>query len=325
MLKSKNISSIDILGVLIEAEGYRLFYASSQKNKLFRLLDMLRACIKYRNKVDYVLIDTYSTLNFYYTFLVSQLCRLFKLKYIPILHGGNLPQRLKSNPKLSQSIFKYAYKIVSPSLYLKESFLDHGYDNILHIPNTIELQHYPFKARMFTTVKLFWVRSFSKIYNPLIAIHLLKALKDEGIVTSLCMVGPDSECILKEAKALANRLKVQVTFTGKLTKTEWIDLSQKYNIFINTTNFDNMPVSVVEAMALGMPIVSTNVGGMPYLISDNIDGLLVPPNNVKVFVNAIKKITNNPSETQRMALNARKKIEQFDWDVVKQLWFKLLN
>ena len=90
-LKDHNgtITSIDSLGPLLEKEGYTIAYASSKSIKLFRLIDMMLAVLKNRKKADYVLIDTYSTLNFYYAFFVSQLCGILKLRYIPILHGGN--------------------------------------------------------------------------------------------------------------------------------------------------------------------------------------------------------------------------------------------
>jgi glycosyltransferase involved in cell wall biosynthesis len=319
------VSSIDALVPLFENEGFTLYYASSKINKVLRLCDMLIACIRYKNRVDFVIIDTYSTLNFYYALFVSQLCRVLQLKYIPSLNGGNLPKRLQNNPFLCGLIFNHAYKNVSPSLYLKEAFEDFGYTNIGYIPNTIELQQYPFKRRSFNSVKLLWVRSFSKIYNPLLAIHLLKALQDDGIDASLCMVGPDSDGTLKDAKKLEKQLDVDVLFTGKLSKPDWIKLAQDYNIFINTTNFDNMPVSVVEGMALGMVVISTNVGGMPYLVTHGHDGILVEPHNVALFVDAIKSILKSPEAAQTMAMHAREKVEQFDWQVIKQLWFKTLQ
>ena len=116
-----NQSSIDILGRLLGDEGYKVFSASKKKNVVIRLLHMLWACLVHRKKVDVVLIDTYSTLNFYYAFFVSQLCRILELKYIPILHGGNLPERLKRSPRLSKAIFNYAYINVAPSEYIKSN------------------------------------------------------------------------------------------------------------------------------------------------------------------------------------------------------------
>ncbi|TXG38883.1 glycosyltransferase family 4 protein [Seonamhaeicola maritimus] len=320
-----NQTPIEVLGVLLEDEGYTTFYASSKLNKGLRFLDMLWACFRYRNQVDLVLIDTYSTLNFYYAYAVSRLCSCLNLKYVPILHGGNLPNRLESSSGMSKAIFTKAYLNVAPSLYLKESFERFGFDNIVHIPNTIDVKKYQYKERAFEEIKLLWVRSFSKIYNPELAVKVLKALKDEGFQTELCMVGPDADGSLKDIKLLANDIGVEVKFTGKLTKEAWIELSKDYNIFINTTNFDNMPLSVIEAMALGLPVVSTNVGGMPYLIEDGEDGILVNPDNVNEFIDAIKNMISDSKRATQMTVNARTKVQQYDWSIVKKLWHKVLN
>ncbi|EPR74569.1 Glycosyl transferase, group 1 [Winogradskyella psychrotolerans RS-3] len=138
------------------------------------------------------------------------------------------------------------------------------------------------------------------------------------------MAGPDTDGSLAKVKSHAKALGVTVDTPGKLTKTEWIALAKDYNVFINTTNFDNMPVSVIEAMALGLPIVSTNVGGMPYLIEDGSDGVLVPPNNTKAFVEAILKLKSNPEETQNRVTKAREKVALFDWSLLKEKWKAVL-
>ena len=139
------------------------------------------------------------------------------------------------------------------------------------------------------------------------------------------MVGPEVDGSLKRAEKLSEHLNVKTTFTGKLDKAMWRSLSDNFNIFINTTNFDNTPVSVIEAMALGLPVVSTNVGGMPYLIEDGITGLLVPPNNSEAMTKAIEKLISNPALAATISLNARKQVEAFDWDIVKHQWLKLLK
>lgn len=323
--EQSNRSVMDTLGPLLEQEGYDVSYASSKSHKLMRLLDMLKSVLKYRNSVDVVLIDTYSTQNFYYAFFVSQLCRLLKLPYMPILHGGNLPERLKSSPNMSQLIFTHASCNICPSLYLKTAFEAEGYRNLIYIPNPIDIHQYPAVKRDFAAPKLLWVRSLSAIYNPFMAIHVLNDLQRKGVAAELCMVGPDTEGLMESLKALAKALGVTVTFTGKLSKPEWIALSKAYNVFINTTTIDNAPVSVIEAMALGLPVVSTNVGGMPYLIAHGTHGLLVPSDAVEAMVAAVISLFEQPEKRNQMIMNARALAETFDWEKVKFRWEEVLK
>ncbi|TBN03619.1 glycosyltransferase [Hyunsoonleella flava] len=323
--KNKTATTIDTLSVLLRSEGFNVTIASSKKNKFLRLLDMLYHIINYRKSIDYVLIDTYSTYNFYYAYLCSRLCKYFKLKYVPILHGGNLPNRLKRSPKFSSQIFKNAHVNIAPSRYLLSFFEKAGYKNISHIPNTIELQNYGFKERKLNDIHLLWVRSFSNLYNPKLAVKILKLLKDDDINASLCMIGPDNDGSLKTVKAYADSLNLDVEFTGKLSKEEWHKKAESFNIFINTSNIDNMPISIVEAMALGLPVVSTNVGGLPFLIKDYIDGILVKPDDVEAFMAAILRLKNDASLVEQITINAREKVEQFDWKVVKNQWISILS
>ncbi|MGC1632410.1 MAG: glycosyltransferase family 4 protein [Gelidibacter sp.] len=320
-----NASYSAVLGPLLAQSGYAVRYTSSKTNKVLRLLEMLRTTFSARKKTDLVLIDTYSSQNFYYAILVSQLCRVLKLRYVPILHGGNLPNRLKKSPKLSKRLFKNAFVNVSPSLYLKTIYEEFGYENVVYIPNTIAVENYPFHKKTFDTPKLLWVRSFSEIYNPELAVSVLHELIKRGYDTTLCMVGPDADGSLAKVKALADRLNVSVAFTGKLTKAAWIELSQDYNVFINTTNFDNMPVSVIEAMALGLPVISTNVGGMPYLIDHDSDGVLVAPDDKTAMADAVETLFKEVSQTEAMVVTAREKVEEFDYKKVRGLWEEVLN
>lgn len=319
------VTSIETLGVLLDNEGYNLFYASSKKNKFLRLFEMLLQTIKYRNKIDYVLIDTYSTKNFWYAFLVSQLCRVLKLKYIPKLHGGDLPNRISRSPRLSRMVFKNAYKNVAPSSYLMEAFSNKGYAEILYIPNTIELQNYPFTFRESIQPKLLWVRSFSSIYNPGMAIEVFHQLKNEFPNAELCMVGPDKDGSLFKIKEMAKQFNLNVRFPGKLSKKEWVALSKDYDIFINTTHFDNTPVSVIEAIALGLPIVTTNVGGISYLLEHNKTAILVDDNDVDGMVKAVKEVMNNKELKDEIVKNAHLLVQEFDWEKVKNRWSEVLK
>lgn len=323
--KGNTVTSIETLGSFLESEGVIIYYASSKRNKILRMLDMLLKTIRYSRKVDFVLIDTYSTINFWYALIISQICRFLKVKYIPKLHGGNLPYRLEKSEFLSQLIFNNAYINIAPSKYLYDNFKKKGFENLIYIPNTIELSNYPYVEKSYDFPRLLWVRSFSKIYNPLMALKVFELIKQKHPNATLTMVGPRKDESNEEAIQYSEKNNLNVEFTGKLTKTEWIELSKKANIFINTTHFDNTPISVIEAMALGLPVVSTNVGGIPYLITHNENGFLVEDSDVDAMVNQIVSIIENSSRINEITISARNFVSDFDWDKVKFLWFKLLN
>jgi len=324
--KSNYHSAMASLTRLLQREGHSVICASDKTNKIFRLLAMCFTIIKHRKTTDLVLIDTFSTSNFYYALMTSQLSRIFSLKYITILHGGNLPKRLKYSEYFSALIFKYAKKNVSPSLYLAHEFKNYNYET-MYIPNSIPIAEIPFKLRTVIGPKLLWVRAFDKIYNPLMAVKVLALLKETHKNASLCMVGPDKDGSLGEAKDLAKQLGVaeSLTFTGVLPKAQWHQMSGNYDIFINTTNIDNMPVSVIEAMALGLPIISTNVGGMPYLIENGVNGLLIPVKDERIMAETIITLIKNPKKAMELSVNAREKAENFDEKKLRTQWHKLLE
>ena len=320
-----NKTTIETLGLHLEQEGFGVYYASNKKSFPFRMLDMMWSVINYRKQVSYLLIDTYSTKAFWYAFLCSQLARFFNIKYIPILHGGDLPNRLKNNPKLSQMVFANAYQNVAPSGYLKQAFESTGFKNVIHIPNSIEIDKYELKTRVELAPKLLWVRAFASIYNPEMAVKVLQQLLEKHPSASLTMVGPDKDGSLKTTKDFADSIGVAVNFTGQLAKEDWWQLASEHDIFINTTHFDNTPISVMEAMALGLPVVSTNVGGIPYLLADKENALLVNDDDDKAMKEAICSLLEDQQKASDLTLNARHFIEQMDWNVVKEEWKRVLR
>ena len=310
---------------MLRKEGYKVKTASTRNNKALRLGEMLGLIVKYKNSTDIVLIDTYGAMNFYYAYLVGKTCKLFDLEYIPILHGGNLPERLENSQKLSQSLFGSAKANIAPSRFLYDIFRDHGFDNTQIIANAIKTTNYPFKERRNFRPKLLWVRRFQERYNPFMAIKVLRLLQEQYPEASLCMVGPEKDGSMAACKKLSDKYGLNVRFTGKLRKKHWAELSANYDFFINTTSIDNTPISVIEAMSLGLAIVSTDVGGMPMLIEDGHDGILVPEQDDKAMVNGIIEIIENPEKGKQICKNARDKVELFDWELVKEQWNRVLN
>lgn len=309
----------------LTGEGYRVISASPYKNKFLRLSHMKLVFFLNYRRAEFVLIDVYSTQNFWYAVLMGRLSNLFSKKYIPILHGGDLKNRFKNSPKATKKLLEHAHYIISPSLYLKTEVENLGFSRVKFIPNPLVLEKYEFKVRETFQPKLLWVRAFDEIYNPMLALHTIQLLLKKYPKAELCMVGPDKDGSLSAAQKYAQKHSLPVKFTGKLKKKEWISLSEEYDIFINSSDIDNTPVSVIEAMALGLPVVSTNVGGIPYLIEEGRTGLLVTPRNPEAMVEKIISLLENPGKAKLMAENGREKTKEFDWELIKAEWDKVLT
>jgi len=323
--KNATVTTIGTLSKLLREEGCDVIVSSEKKNKGKRFIAMLQSVYFNRKSIDVVLIDTYSTTNYWYAVYTAKLCRIFKIPYIPILHGGNLPNRLKTSKRTAKKLFGRAKINVAPSQYLMKEFESQGFVNLCYIPNTIEIKEYSYKLREKCNPRLLWVRSFATIYNPMMTLKVLKELQKIYSEASLTMVGPKKDDSFDHCYAFAKANNLPVKFTGKLTKEEWISLASNHDIFINTTNFDNTPVSLIEAMALGLPIVSTNVGGIPFLINDKENGILSPPEDVETFVNKLLLLIENPKMASEISLRGRKSVENFDWEKVKTSWNNVLS
>lgn len=322
--KGRNVSTIDTLARSLSSLNYEVYTYSDQPNQFRRLLSMLAAVIRHRN-VNYLLIDTYSTLGFWFAYLSAMLAKFLGLPYIPILHGGDLPKRLDKNPRICHQLFAGAYKNIAPSPYLIHHFKKAGFQNLSYIPNSIEIDHYPYKKRKSIAPKLLWVRAFAHIYNPIMALYVLETLMKDYPQAELSMVGPFKDDSIQQCQQLAQEKNLPVKFTGGMPKADWLDYAKDFDVFINTTKVDNTPVSVIEAMALGLPVVSTNVGGIPFLVSDEEEALLVPSDNVLAMSDAIKRLLKNPDIVASLTSNGRKKAESFDWEAVKKSWVRILN
>ena len=119
------------------------------------------------------------------------------------------------------------------------------------------------------------------------------------------------------------RVSNHISFVGGVPKSEVPERLSHADIFLNTTNVDNTPVSVLEAMACGLCVINTNVGGIPYMLRNEHDALLVAPNNAREMATAIRRVLCDPGLAARLSLNARREVEQFDWSAIFPSWQKI--
>ena len=321
-----NPTAIEDLAVSL-SNRHKIRTASCKKNPIIRLSDMVIAVLASRKVCKLIIVDVFSTNAFIFSFVVISLAQLFNIPYVPIFRGGYLVEKYKKHPKIFKYLFARAEIIACPSTYYYDYFKPLFFPVRL-IPNYIDMQNYKFKERAKLKPNLLWVRSIHKIYNPIMAIIVLDRVKQNYPDAQLCIVGPVKDVNMMEkleAKITHLKLLDNILFTGKLSKKEWTEFSQKYDIFINTSNIDNTPVTLMEAMALGLPIVSTNVGGIPSLIDDGVTGLLIEPNDSDQMAEKINELTSGKIDGDYITRNARERISIMDKKEVIKQWYDIID
>ncbi len=299
---------------------------SSYRSGLMRGADMCVTTLFHRRKYDLAVVDLYSGMAFLWGEALSILLSVLRRPFVLVLHGGGLPEFAKSHPKRVEACLKRASAVAAPSPFLLEKMQCYRSDIFL-IPNALDLSAYEYQIRKSPQPNLIWLRSFHEIYNPSQGPRVVSLLMKDFPKITLTMVGPDKgDGSFQHAQQVVADLKIsdRITFPGMVPQEQVGVWMNKGDVFLNTTNTDNTPVSVLQAMACGLCVVSTNVGGIPYLLEHEVNALLVPPNDPVAMANAVRRIVTEPGLGERLSAKAREKAEQFDWLRILQLWKSLL-
>ncbi len=307
--------------------SWSVFTTSHKLNRVARLLDMIGIAWKSRRSYKVAQVDVYSGPAFFWAESVCWTLRRAQKPYVLVLHGGNLPSFASRWPRRVTKLLRSASAVTAPSQYLIEQLKQYRKD-IRLMPNPLDVHAYNYSVRKQPLPRLLWLRAFDSIYNPTIAPRVVSLLATDFPGVELTMIGPDKgDGSLQNTKLVASELSVseRILFTGKVPKKDISLWMNRGDIFLNTTDIDNTPVSLMEAMACGLCIVTTNVGGIPYLLKNEEDGLLVPPNDPKAMAAAVARILNEPGLAEKLSHNARKKAESFDWSTILPKWESLLT
>ena len=214
-----------------------------------------------------------------------------------------------------------ASSIVVPSGFLAAVFAKFGMPTTV-VPNIINLSSFrPSGARVMPP-HFIVTRNLEPIYDIGTAIRAfaIVAQRHGDAMLTIAGSGPSRD----ELERLAAQLGVagRMRFTGRLDNKELPDLYRSASVAINSSLVDNMPISLLEAMASGVPIVSTNVGGVPYLVADGESALLVPPKDVEAMAAAMCRLIEDEPLASRLVARATDSIGQYAWPEVRERLFR---
>lgn len=312
----------------LAADGWTVFTTSSSPGRFRRLLDMLSTCWRKRSRYVVAQVEVYSGAAFIWAELVTALLRRIGKPYVLTAHGGSLPEFLAERPLRAQRMFASAAAVTAPSYYLAEQVSKYR-TAVVVLPNAVEVASCRFRLREQPEPRLVWLRAYETIYRPWLAVEALAALLRRYPGATLTMIGPDRhDGSLDRARQTARDLSVmhRVEFAGPIDKKSVPDWLSRYDIFLNTTAIDNTPVSVIEAMACGLCVVSTSVGGIPYLLHHRKNALLVSANpDGTEIAEAVRQVLEEPSLATSLSREARRTAEAFSWEVILPRWEYLLQ
>ncbi|WP_220463590.1 glycosyltransferase family 4 protein [Sediminihaliea albiluteola] len=214
--------------------------------------------------------------------------------------------------------------VVVPSGFLQEVFANYGVDCVI-VPNVVDVQR--FTARPAQSIEgplnLFVARNLESIYGLDIAIRALALIADEVDELSLTIAG--SGPLLSELQSLAESLGVaaQVQFVGRLNPEEMAAAYATSDIMLNPARVDNMPNSILEALACSVAVVSSDVGGVPFMVEHEKTALLVAVDDAQAMANAVLRLYKDQALYWRMREAGLQLVQNYTWPVVRPQWLSL--
>jgi glycosyltransferase involved in cell wall biosynthesis len=317
----------EALSARLQDEGWTVLTASRHPGRLPRLLDMLGAVTRERHAYDVAHVDVFSGAAFLWAEMVCAMLRLVERPFILSLHGGALPEFARAHPWRVRRLLRTAHAVTAPSRFLREGLADYCPGVRVH-PNPIDAGYWTFRLRSRPAPRLIWVRAFHDTYNPAMAIAAVAILKPQFPGITLTMIGPDKgDGSLERARmqVAAAGLDSQIRIPGGMDRAAVGAALEQHDIFLNTSNTDNTPVSVLEALAGGLPAVSTRAGGVPHLLVDQRDALLVPIGDSAAMANAIARLLTTRGLAESLSSHGRLVAERHDWTRVLPLWEQLFT
>ena len=259
----------------------------------------------------------------YFSFLLSPLpailiARLLRRPVVLNYHSGEAPDHLRRSA-LARGVLRRAVDLnVVPSRFLRDVFRQFGIDARV-VPNVIDTQRFAYRVRDPLRPRLLSTRNFEPMYNVECLLRAFARVQAAYPDATLTLVGSGSR--EGALRALVRDLQLRdVTFTGRVEPADVARYYADADIYVQTPSIDNMPLSVLEAFASGMPVVSTGVGGVPAILTHGVHGLLAADNDHEMVAGHVLTLLGAPQYARGLAAAARESCAAYEWAVAREGW-----
>jgi glycosyltransferase involved in cell wall biosynthesis len=261
----------------------------------------------------------------YTSFLLAPLpamliARLLGRPVILNYHSGEAPDHLRRSVVARWALAR-ADRIAVPSQFLANVFARYGLKATV-VPNILPLDRFAYRRRVPFRPRLLSTRNFEPLYNVECTLRAFGLVQHRFPDASLTLVGAGSED--ERLRHSASALGLQnVRFEGRVSPDRIAEYYGSHDIYVQSPNIDNMPLSVLEAMASGLPIVSTDAGGVPTIVTHGKHGLLSPVGDADRLAGSILQLLANPEWSLSLAAAAYDAVQAYSWSNVRDRWIHL--
>lgn len=262
----------------------------------------------------------------YSSFLVAptpawMVARIRGKKTLIHYHSGEARDHLR-NSWIARSILRRVDRIVTPSGYLTAVFREFG----LHaeaVPNIVDFSQFQYRERKPLRPHLLCTRGFHPYYCVDVVVRAFGLVQKEFPDATLDLVGGGP--VEAEIRALVSDLQLEdcVKFCGVAARREIGCYYDRADIFVNASRLDNMPVSVLEAYASGLPVVTTSPEGMDYFVHHERTGLLSLVGDPKALAANVMRVLRDSGLAESLIAGGLEQMQHYSWDVVGRQWLQI--
>ncbi len=273
-------------------------------------------------KVDAVHIFSSGTTSYIISTLPPLVVsKLFGKKTILNYHTGEAETHLKNWRLTAKPTMRMFDRIVVPSQFLVDVFAKYGLQ-AKAIFNFVEGEKFKFLPRNPLKPVFLSNRNFEAHYKVADVLRAFQLIQKKIPEAQLIVAGYGSE--EAKLKKLAAELNLEnIEFTGRVQQTEMPIIYDRADIYLNSSIVDNMPLSIIEAFACGLPVVSTDAGGIPYIVADGETGLLVKTNDYKALAEQAIRLLEDENLAEKIIRQAFEESGKYTWQNVQSEWLNL--
>ena len=306
---------VDILQKMLQADGHTAEVFSTKAPLLRRML--LPFKLKSKGKdFDVFHIHCCSNWGFLPAVVGVSVGRRLGKRIVLTYHGGGGEKFFDRHPKLVRHFLTRTDANIVLSGFLAQVFEKHGLPFVT-IPNILELDDSRFRLREQLQPNYICTRAHEPLYNiPCIlrAFHKVQSIRPEATLT-LVGGGSEHENLVRMAEELGLQ---NVTFTGRVANEDIYTYLDRADIMLSAPTVDNMPVSVLEAMNAGLLVISSKVGGVPYMVKNNSTGLLFDSDDSDALAGKMLWAVDNQTVARAIALQGHKAVSRYRWENIKE-------